>query len=86
MINRRQFIGTTAAAAVTAALNPKELPAASAAKPVAPGRVLQAKGFQIMDGDKPVRLRGVNLGGWMLIEDYMIGLPWTEWNRICQSS
>ena len=79
MMDRRQFLGTTAAAAVTAAMNPGELPAATGATPVAPGRVLQAKGYQILDGDKPVRLRGVNLGGWMLIEDYMIGLPWTEW-------
>ncbi len=79
MMDRRQFLGTTAAAAVTAAMTPRELSAASGATPSAPGRVLQAKGFQIMDGDKAVRLRGVNLGGWMLIEDYMIGLPWTEW-------
>ncbi len=79
MMDRRQFLGTTAAAAVTAAMNHKELPAASDATPRVPGHVLQAKGFQITDGDKPVRLRGVNLGGWMLIEDYMIGLPWTEW-------
>jgi endoglucanase len=79
MMDRRQFLGTTAAAAVTAAINPKELPATNVVTPGASGRVLQAKGFQIMDGDKPVRLRGVNLGGWMLIEDYMIGLSWTEW-------
>ena len=79
MMDRRQFLGTTTAAAVTAALNPRELPAVTGATPGAPGRVLQAKGFQIMLGEKAVRLRGVNLGGWMLIEDYMIGLPWTEW-------
>lgn len=41
--------------------------------------VLQVRGLEIVDGDKPVRLRGVNLGGWNDIEDYMIGLPWTEW-------
>ena len=76
MMDRRQFLGTTAVAAVTAALNSRELPAATTGTP---GRVLQAKGFQIVDGDKAVQLRGVNLGGWMLIEDYMIGLPWTEW-------
>jgi endoglucanase len=79
MMNRRRFLGTTAVAAVTAALHPRDLPAATAATQGAPGRVLQAKGFQIMDGEQPVRLRGVNLGGWMLIEDYIIGLPWTEW-------
>ncbi len=26
----------------------------------------------------PIRLRGVNLGNWMLIEHFMIGLPWTD--------
>jgi hypothetical protein len=41
--------------------------------------VLQARGLEIVGAGRPVRLRGVNLGGWMLIEDYMIGLPWTEW-------
>jgi hypothetical protein len=41
--------------------------------------VLQANGREIVEDGRPVRLRGVNLGGWMLIEDYMIGLPWTEW-------
>jgi hypothetical protein len=41
--------------------------------------MLQAKGREIVEAGRPVRLRGVNLGGWMLIEDYMIGLPWTEW-------
>ena len=32
-----------------------------------------------MKGGRAIRLRGMNLGGWMLIEDYIIGLPWTEW-------
>lgn len=41
--------------------------------------LLQIKGREICDANGPVRLRGLNLGGWMLIEDYMIGLPWTEW-------
>jgi hypothetical protein len=41
--------------------------------------LLQIKGLDICDATGPVRLRGLNLGGWMLIEDYMIGLPWTEW-------
>jgi endoglucanase len=27
----------------------------------------------------PLTLRGVNLGNWMLIEAYMIGLPWTDY-------
>jgi endoglucanase len=77
MINRREFLESTTAAAVVAALGGKQaLGAASTAKQ---GSVLQARGLQIVEGNKPVHLRGVNLGGWMLIEDYMIGLPWTEW-------
>jgi hypothetical protein len=78
MIDRRRFLGSTAAAAVIAAFDGR--PAiASASAATKTRNVLQARGLQIVDGDKPVRLRGVNLGGWMLIEDYMIGLPWTEW-------
>jgi len=30
-------------------------------------------------GGKPVRFCGVNYGNWMLIESYMLGLPWTEY-------
>jgi hypothetical protein len=57
------------------------MPAALHAQPNAtsPRPVLKAKGLDIVEAGRPVRLRGVNLGGWMLIEDYMIGLPWTEW-------
>jgi hypothetical protein len=78
MIDRRSFLGSTAAAAVVAALDggPAFGTDFTAA---AHKQVLQARGLEIVEGDKPVRLRGVNLGGWMLIEDYMIGLPWTEW-------
>ena len=43
------------------------------------GRIIQVLGMQLVEGSQPVRLRGINLGGWMTIEDYMIGLPWTEW-------
>jgi hypothetical protein len=78
MINRREFLGATTAAAVAAALNGKPAFGSTAAAP-ARHQILQARGLQIVEGNKPVRLRGVNLGGWMLIEDYMIGLPWTEW-------
>jgi hypothetical protein len=77
MIDRRSFLGSTAAAAVIAAFDGK--PALGSAGAFAHQQVLQARGLEIVDGNKPVRLRGVNLGGWMLIEDYMIGLPWTEW-------
>jgi len=74
MIDRRTFLG----AALAAAAAPAGVRAAPATSP-APRRILQAKGRRVFEGDRPVRLRGVNLGGWMLIEDYMIGLPWTEW-------
>src|SRR5512138_3802674 len=73
-MHRRSFLGSSLAAAVVSALAGDTLFAAAAPRPI-----LQAKGLDIVEGDKPVRLRGVNLGGWMLIEDYMIGLPWTEW-------
>lgn len=78
MISRREFLATTTAAAVVAALNGKPT-FGSANRATARRQILQARGLQIVEGDKSVHLRGVNLGGWMLIEDYMIGLPWTEW-------
>jgi len=78
MINRREFLECTTGAVVGAAFS-NATAFASTASAVLPGKVLQARGLEIVEGDKPVRLRGVNLGGWMLIEDYMIGLPWTEW-------
>ena len=78
MMNRRTFLQTSlAAAAVGSAGTAGALHAlgGSASK----GEILQADGLGIVRDGKPARLRGVNLGGWMLIEDYMIGLPWTEW-------
>ena len=77
-MSRRTFLqASLAAAAVGSAGNSGALQAQAGA--ASRRSVLQAKGLEIMEGDRPVRLRGVNLGGWMLIEDYMIGLPWTEW-------
>lgn len=35
---------------------------------------LQVDGKQVLSGDQPVRLRGVNFGSWLNIEDFMIGL------------
>lgn len=35
------------------------------------------RGFVV--GDIPRRFCGVNYGNWMLIEHYMLGLPWTEY-------
>ena len=77
-MSRRKFLQTSlAAAAVGSAGSSGALRAQSGA--ALRRTILQAKGLDIVEGGRPVRLRGVNLGGWMLIEDYMIGLPWTEW-------
>ncbi len=77
-MTRRTFLQTSlAAAAVGSTGNSGELRAQTSA--LNERKVLQAKGLDIVESGRPVRLRGVNLGGWMLIEDYMIGLPWTEW-------
>lgn len=78
MINRREFLGTTAAAAFATAFKSNQAPGTTVS-PAARGQILQVRGLQFVEGNKPVHLRGVNLGGWMLIEDYIIGLPWTEW-------
>jgi len=43
--------------------------------------VLQIQGKEIVRGTTPVRFCGVNYGNWMLVESYMLGLPWTE-NRM----
>jgi len=68
MINRREFLERTTGAAVAAAFS--NAPAfASTENAASPGKVLKVRGLEIVEGDKPVRLRGVNLGGWMLIED-----------------
>lgn len=40
--------------------------------------MLSVKGRDVCVGGKPVRLCGVNCGNWMLVEAYMLGLPWTE--------
>ena len=77
-MNRRSFVQTSLAASAVGSVGMPGVLHALAS--TAPGReVLQARGLDIVEGGRPVRLRGVNLGGWMLIEDYMIGLPWTKW-------
>jgi hypothetical protein len=76
-MDRRAFVQCALASSTAAAIAPFEAVIA-----LGEGRqkdLLQIKGLQICDSTGPVRLRGLNLGGWMLIEDYMIGLPWTEW-------
>jgi len=40
---------------------------------------LSIHGQSVTLDDKPLMLRGVNIGNWMLIEHFMIGLPWTEY-------
>jgi len=77
-INRRTFLHRIlAAGALACKCGPELLSALETAPP--PRGILQASGREIVIDGRPIRLRGVNLGGWMLIEDYMIGLPWTEW-------
>lgn len=36
-------------------------------------------GLQLVRDGTPLRLRGLNTGNWLLVESYMIGLPWTEY-------
>jgi len=77
-MNRRSFLQASfAAGALAAANNPglSQIIGSSATK----SSILQARGPEIVEGGHTIRLRGMNLGGWMLIEDYIIGLPWTEW-------
>lgn len=77
-VNRRRFLQTSAAAGALQTLGGSGVFGALAGDG-AKREILQVKGLEIVEGNRPVRLRGVNLGGWMLIEDYMLGLPWTEW-------
>ena len=76
MTGRRTFLEAAVGLGAAATLFPR---VSGAERPAGAKKILQASGLQVLEGDRPVRLRGVNLGGWMLIEDYMIGLPWTEW-------
>ena len=78
IMNRRSFVQTSLVAGAFGSVGmPAVLHAMAGTSPKK--EVLQAKGLDITEAGRPVRLRGLNLGGWMLIEDYMIGLPWTEW-------
>ncbi len=78
MLDRRDFLLVGAAASLGKVVH-AELPRTASLAPAPAPDMLQVQGLQIVSAGKPVQLRGVNLGGWMLIEDYMIGLPWTEW-------
>ena len=73
-MDRRTFVTRSTAAAIVTRGE-----AQSVLSALAGPEILQIDGREIVHAGRPVRLRGVNLGGWMLIEDYMIGLPWTEW-------
>lgn len=44
-----------------------------------PASFIRLDGLNFVRDGQPVRLRGFNLGNWMMIESYMIGLPWTEY-------
>ena len=77
-MNRRSFLATSLAAAAVGSAGKSGMLQALASTG-SKREVLQARGLEIVEAGRPVRLRGVNLGGWMLIEDYMIGLRWTEW-------
>jgi len=77
-MNRRRFMKASLAAGTLTAANNSALSQIAGSLP-AKSPMLQAKGREIAQGGRTIRLRGMNLGGWMLIEDYMIGLPWTEW-------
>lgn len=44
-----------------------------------PENFISVSGDHFMLGDQALTLRGANLGNWMLVEHYMIGLPWTEY-------
>jgi len=40
---------------------------------------LQTNGRDIVKNGKPITLNGVGLGGWQLLEDFMVGFPGTDW-------
>ena len=73
-MNRRQFLTATAAGASLAAL-----PGSAAAMPEETD-FLDIQGSEIVKDGKPIRLRGTNLGNWMILEAYMMGLPSVEYH------
>jgi hypothetical protein len=40
---------------------------------------VRASGRKLVVNGAEMRFRGVNIGNWLLIEHFMIGLPWTEY-------
>lgn len=40
--------------------------------------MLMVDGGRLVAGDRPVVLRGVGLGGWMNMENFITGYPGTE--------
>jgi len=73
-MNRRQFLAATAAGAGLAVIPPSAQAIDNA------GRFLDIRGNQIVKDGKPIRLRGTNLGNWMILEAYMMGLPSVEYH------
>jgi len=43
---------------------------------------VRIEGWSLVAGGQPMRLRGIGLGNWMLVEHFMIGLqmnkPWCK--------
>lgn len=73
-MNRRQFLAATAAGAGLAVMPTSVLAAGRS------GQFLDIQGHQIVKDGKPIRLRGTNLGNWMILEAYMMGLPSVEYH------
>jgi len=73
-MNRRQFLAAAAAGAGLAAVP-------SSARAIHDGGdFLDIQGSQIVKNGNPIRLRGTNLGNWMILEHYMMGLPSVEYH------
>lgn len=72
-LSRRQFIKTTSVGGALAAVH-------SARANEIRRDLLDIRGNQIVKDEKPIRLRGTNLGNWMILEHYMMGLPSVEYH------
>ncbi len=44
-----------------------------------PPQWIEINGRQLTAGGKPVQLRGIGLGNWMLVESFMVGLPQVDY-------
>jgi endoglucanase len=73
-MNRRQLLAASASCAGLAVM-PAPLVAAASNR-----TFLDIRGNPIVKDGEPIRLRGVNLGNWMILESYMMGLPSVEYH------